>query len=242
MDGNCGWQASCMLQLEIRKEEKPWIVTLEDVVEEIVGEIFDENDSKEEIQKKTGDIVMLDDGSFRVDANTSIDQLSEELNVKIPEGHQYETVSGFICEAYGYIPKESDKIRVVLEKVNTEEDNEYVNKESDHQDERETHQTFELEILEANARKVGLVMFRPVENQSAQSETKGLNRILSTKVIKRKKRGNEETDSEDNDEERFESGSDEEASKVLMQDRSKGNSNCYVIDEQAKDLDSANKQ
>jgi hypothetical protein len=40
---------------------------------------------QEEIQKKTGYIVMLDDGTFDVDANTSIDHLSEELGVKIPE-------------------------------------------------------------------------------------------------------------------------------------------------------------
>lgn len=40
---------------------------------------------QEEIQRKTGYIVMRDDGTFDVDANTSIDQLSEELNIKIPE-------------------------------------------------------------------------------------------------------------------------------------------------------------
>ncbi|KAI8002961.1 putative DUF21 domain-containing protein [Camellia lanceoleosa] len=61
------------------------MVTLEDVFEEIVGEIFDENDSKEEIQKKTGYIVMRADGIYDVDANTSIDQLSEDLNIKMPE-------------------------------------------------------------------------------------------------------------------------------------------------------------
>ncbi|GKV44615.1 hypothetical protein SLEP1_g51778 [Rubroshorea leprosula] len=47
------------------------IVTLEDVVE-IVGEVFDENDSKEEIQKKTGYIAMRAEGVYDVDANTSI--------------------------------------------------------------------------------------------------------------------------------------------------------------------------
>jgi len=40
---------------------------------------------QEEIQKKTGYIVRQEDGTFHVDANTSIDQLSEELGIKIPE-------------------------------------------------------------------------------------------------------------------------------------------------------------
>ncbi|KAF8409698.1 hypothetical protein HHK36_005777 [Tetracentron sinense] len=121
------------------------IVTLEDVVEEIVGEIFDENDSKEEIQKKTGYVVMRAEGIFDVDANTSIDQLSEDLNIKMPEGHQYETVSGFICEAFGYIPKTGESIQVVLEKAIQEEDNEYTESESDRQDQKEKHQIFKLE-------------------------------------------------------------------------------------------------
>ncbi|XP_010905225.1 putative DUF21 domain-containing protein At3g13070, chloroplastic [Elaeis guineensis] len=162
------------------------IVTLEDVVEEIVGEIFDENDSKEEIQKKTGHIVMQEDGTFDVDANTSIDQLSEELNIKIPEDHQYETVSGFICESFGYIPEEGGKTVVVVEKENQEENSEYTDTEYNHHNE-ETHQTYELEIMEANARKVSRVRFKPIHNNKvADLETKGIKRLVSTKVIKRK--------------------------------------------------------
>lgn len=42
---------------------------------------------QEEIQKKTGYIVMRAEGIFDVDANTSIDQLSEDLNIKMPEVH-----------------------------------------------------------------------------------------------------------------------------------------------------------
>ncbi|KAK3009968.1 hypothetical protein RJ639_012360, partial [Escallonia herrerae] len=122
------------------------IVTLEDVVEEIVGEIFDENDSKEEIQKKTGYIVMRAEGIYDVDANTSIDQLSEDLNIKMPEDHQYETVSGFICEAFGYIPRTGETINVVLEKDNREEHDEYTEAESDHQELKEKNQTFKLEL------------------------------------------------------------------------------------------------
>lgn len=40
---------------------------------------------QDEIQRKTGYIVMKEDGIFDVDSNTSIDQLSEELNIKMPE-------------------------------------------------------------------------------------------------------------------------------------------------------------
>lgn len=164
------------------------VVTLEDVVEEIVGEIFDENDSKEEIQKKTGYIVMQEDGTFDVDANTSIDQLSEELNVKIPEGHQYETVSGFICESFGYIPEEGGKIVVVLEKANEEDNNDYSDGNSDRQDEKEKHQAFELEIREANERKVNRVRFKPVDKETTVVKAKDIkNRILSTKIVKKKR-------------------------------------------------------
>ncbi|KAK9734928.1 hypothetical protein RND81_04G171900 [Saponaria officinalis] len=139
------------------------IVTLEDVVEEIVGEIFDENDSKEEIQKKTGYIVMRGEGIYDVDANTSIDQLSEELNIKMPEGHQYETVSGFICEAFGYIPRTGESMKVVLERDNQEEDDEYTESESERRENKEKVQMFKLEILAGNVRKVSAVRFERME-------------------------------------------------------------------------------
>ncbi|THG21287.1 hypothetical protein TEA_028092 [Camellia sinensis var. sinensis] len=100
----------------------------------------------EEIQKKTGYIVMRAEGIYDVDANTSIDQLSEDLNIKMPEGHQYETVSGFICEAFGYIPRTGETIKVVVEKGNQEEHDEYTEAESDRQDEKGKHQIFKLEV------------------------------------------------------------------------------------------------
>ncbi|KAJ0798118.1 putative CBS domain, CNNM, transmembrane domain, Transporter-associated domain-containing protein [Helianthus annuus] len=144
------------------------IVTLEDVVEEIVGEIFDENDSKEEIERKTGNIVKRAEGVFDVDANTSIYQLSEDLDILLPEDHQYETVSGFICEAFGYIPRTGESIKVVLKKAN-EEDNDGENKhETDGQDEKDRSQTFKLGILAGNCRKVNTVRFERINNNSAK--------------------------------------------------------------------------
>ncbi|XP_042416914.1 DUF21 domain-containing protein At1g55930, chloroplastic-like [Zingiber officinale] len=185
------------------------IVTLEDVVEEIVGEIFDDNDSKEEIQRKTGYIVMRDDGAFDVDANTSIDQLSEELNIKIPEGHQYDTVSGFVCESFGYIPEEGGKIIVVLEKANKEEDTEVIEITTDDHDEKR-FQSFELEILEANERKVGKVRFIPINNEHGENlDNKGVTR----KVDKQANKSINELDSSDEEIEMgFKDGCSHEAS------------------------------
>lgn len=169
------------------------IVTLEDVVEEIVGEIFDENDSKEEIQKKTGYIVMRAEGIYDVDANTSIDQLSEDLNIKMPEGHQYETVSGFICEAFGYIPRTGESIKVAVEKENQEENDEHTENGSDRQDSKEKHQIYKLEILAGNARKVSAVRFERINNDEAKLDAKEVTRMVP-KIVKRKWSSDDELD------------------------------------------------
>ncbi|KAH6768078.1 CBS domain-containing protein / transporter associated domain-containing protein [Perilla frutescens var. frutescens] len=176
------------------------IVTLEDVVEEIVGEIFDENDSKEEIQKKTGYIVMRAEGIYDVDANTSIDQLSEDLNIKMPEGHQYETVSGFVCEAFGYIPRTGETIKIVLEREHQEDNGDYDVPESDRQDENEKTQIFKLEILAGNARKVSAVRFERINNDEASVESRGVTRFLPKLWRRRSNNSDDESDRTEGDE------------------------------------------
>ncbi|KAK4744447.1 hypothetical protein SAY87_010759 [Trapa incisa] len=163
------------------------IVTLEDVVEEIVGEIFDENDSREEIQKKTGYIVMRAEGVYDVDANTSIDHLAEDLNIEMPEDHQYETVSGFVCEAFGYIPRIGESIKVVLKKEIEEEDEYTEDGETENKDkkDKETHQIFKLEILAGNAKKVGAVRFERINCEEGALDTKEVTRVFP-KIVKRK--------------------------------------------------------
>ncbi|KAJ9182562.1 hypothetical protein P3X46_006545 [Hevea brasiliensis] len=178
------------------------IVTLEDVVEEIVGEIFDENDSKEEIQKKTGYIVMRAEGIYDVDANTTIDQLSEDLNIKMPEGHQYETVSGFICEAFGYIPRTGESIKVILEKENQEEDDEQTEGKSERQDQNEKHHVYKLEILAGNARKVSAVRFERINNDDVMMEAKEVTRLVP-RIVKRKWSSDEDSDGTKYDEDSF---------------------------------------
>lgn len=158
------------------------VVTLEDVVEEIVGEIFDENDSKEEIRRKTGYIVQRADGVFDIDANTSIEDLTEALEVEVPEGpYPYETVSGFVCEAFGYIPRTGESIKVLMKNAE-EEGSERREGESENQEDRkEKFQRYRLEILAGNARKVGSVRFERLhaseERPAMDLETSNISHI-----------------------------------------------------------------
>jgi hypothetical protein len=55
-------------------------------------------------------------------------------------------VSGFVCESFGYIPEEGGKMLVILERDKREENDEYQEEGSDHQDDRETTQAYELEV------------------------------------------------------------------------------------------------
>jgi len=82
------------------------IVTLEDVVEEIFGEIADESD------KNTPDIVKLKGNRWLVLGRTDIYHLNKELHLGIPESANYDTVSGFFLELVERIPKPGESIRM----------------------------------------------------------------------------------------------------------------------------------
>lgn len=80
------------------------LVTLEDLLEEIVGEIRDEYEAKEVL------ITPLEDGIFLIDARTPITLLNEDLNLNLPEG-DFETISGLILELLGRIPAQGEVIK-----------------------------------------------------------------------------------------------------------------------------------
>lgn len=77
------------------------LVTLEDLVESIVGNIQDEYDHEEE------EIHRVSETEFTVDGATSIDELSSLTGVDLPEG-DYDTIAGLVTEQLGLIPKEGE--------------------------------------------------------------------------------------------------------------------------------------
>jgi len=74
------------------------LVTLEDLIEEIVGEIQDEYDTEEERVQR------LKDGSLSVDATMSLHDLREDYAIRLPEDMPYDTLAGFILDELAKIP------------------------------------------------------------------------------------------------------------------------------------------
>ena len=79
------------------------IITTEDILEEIVGEIMDEHDHEEPL------FSVLEDGAFMVDARLDVEKLEEQLKITLPDG-DFESVGGFIIHLLGKIPEIGEKI------------------------------------------------------------------------------------------------------------------------------------
>jgi putative hemolysin len=81
------------------------LVTMEDVLEQIVGEIVDEYDTAED----TG-IRQIAPGSIEVAARVRIDDLDEQFGFDLPDDEDYDTIGGFVYAQFGRIPKKRDVI------------------------------------------------------------------------------------------------------------------------------------
>jgi CBS domain containing-hemolysin-like protein len=84
------------------------IVTLEDIAEELVGEIHDEDDLPEP------DLLRNSDGSWTFPARWRIDQVEEALGTTLPDDEDYDTVSGLVMARLGRIPVVDDEVVVKL--------------------------------------------------------------------------------------------------------------------------------
>ena len=86
------------------------IVTVEDIVEEVMGEITDEHE--EEIVE----ISKVSDREYLVEGSVLIEDLNEELNLKL-ETENYDTLSGLMLEELGYIPADDEEFEVTIDGV-----------------------------------------------------------------------------------------------------------------------------
>ncbi len=90
------------------------LVTMEDLLEEIVGEIRDEYDTE-------SPFIKLDDKTFLIDASISIRDLEEDHGIEIPESTEYETLSGFLLITLQKIPKVGDVVEIEGKKMTISE-------------------------------------------------------------------------------------------------------------------------
>ena len=81
------------------------IVTFEDIIEEIVGDVRDEFDQQEEAEEKSQ---LMPDGSVIIEARTSISDVNEILDIEISEDEDSDTIGGYICSAMGRIPERGE--------------------------------------------------------------------------------------------------------------------------------------
>jgi len=79
------------------------ILTLEDIIEEIIGDVMDEYDDEEKL------IVEHEDGSITVNARLDVEELEDYLNVELPDG-KFESVGGFVISLLGKVPSINERL------------------------------------------------------------------------------------------------------------------------------------
>lgn len=85
------------------------VVTIEDMAEELVGEIADEHDPDRDATE-----VELVDGGWLVPGSVHVDEVSRVLDENLPEGDDYETFAGLVIAEFGGLPRVGDTVRVPL--------------------------------------------------------------------------------------------------------------------------------
>lgn len=83
------------------------IITLEDLLEEIVGNIYDEYDEQEKPE-----IEMVGDKRYRIQGDTLLEDVMDELHISLPEDEGYDTIGGLVLSTLHTIPKDGQKFTV----------------------------------------------------------------------------------------------------------------------------------
>jgi len=84
------------------------LVTLEDLVEEIVGEVLDEHDGPD-------DTVTEEDGGWSVAGLLRPDEVERQTGIAVPEDEDYETIAGLIARELGRLPLRGDEVHVTVD-------------------------------------------------------------------------------------------------------------------------------
>ncbi len=82
------------------------ILTIEDLLEEIVGEIEDEYDAREELA------AVVNSRTLKAPGRAPIAELNERFSLNLPEGDEYATIAGLVVERLGHIPKPGEQLKV----------------------------------------------------------------------------------------------------------------------------------
>lgn len=82
------------------------IITVEDLLEEVVGEIDDEHDNIEEIARVVNRVTL------NVSARAPIAELNERFALRLPEGDEYATIGGLVLERLGHIPQPGEQLKI----------------------------------------------------------------------------------------------------------------------------------
>ena len=83
------------------------IITMEDILEEIVGEIYDEHETEEEIVPQ-----LNKDGSAVIEARTLVDEIEELFSIKLPDNEDVDTIGGLVSAKFGRIPEPDEEINL----------------------------------------------------------------------------------------------------------------------------------
>jgi CBS domain containing-hemolysin-like protein len=114
------------------------LVSVEDIVEELVGEIKDEYDTEVE------PIEIEADGAVLVTGRVGLDRLEEALETELTQTDEVDTVGGLVATAFGRIPRVGEKL---------------------------DYHSFQIEVVEAERKRVNRVRFRPRVTESSSSES-----------------------------------------------------------------------